>query len=71
MLKNSCIMQAWQHLTLHLLYSEGLDGAMRLIARIPSLFIPQFISSAVNLIVGIEIQNMTEWLRGAQISLFE
>ena len=27
MLKNSCIMQAWQYLTLPLLYSEGLDGA--------------------------------------------
>ena len=31
--------------------------AQRLIARMPSLFVPQFVSSAVNLIPGIEIQN--------------
>ena len=32
--------------------------AQHLIARTPSLFVPQFVSSAVNLIPGIEIQNM-------------
>ena len=60
--KKSCNMQAWQHLTLRLLYSERLDGAklllLCLIARIPSLFLPQFLSSVVNLTFGIEIQYM-------------
>jgi len=32
--------------------------AQRLIARMPSLFVPQFVSSAVNLIPGVEKQNM-------------
>ena len=63
MLKNSSIIQARQHPTLCLLNSEWLDGARllklcRLIARMPSLFVPQFVSSAVNLIPGIEIQNV-------------
>ena len=64
MLKNSRIIQAWQHPTLRLLYSERLDGARllailcHLIAHMPSFFVPQFVSSAVNLILGIEIQNM-------------
>ena len=52
-------MQAWQHPTLCLLYSKGLDGArLCLTARIPSLFIPQFIFFVVNLILDIEIQSM-------------
>ena len=37
--------------------------ARRLIsARMPSLFVPQFVSSAVNLIPGIEIQNMNAFV---------
>ena len=64
MLKNLRIIQAWQHPTLRLLYSERLNGARllailcRLIAHMLSFFVPQFISSAVNLIPGIEIQNV-------------
>ena len=65
MLKNSHIIQAWQHLTLRLLYSERLDGARLLaiimppnIARMLSLFVLRFVSSTVNLILGIEIQHM-------------
>ena len=65
MLKNSRIIQAWQHPTLRLLYSERLDGARLLaiimppnIVRMLSLFVPRFVSSAVNLILDIEIQNM-------------
>ena len=59
------IIQAWQHPTcLRLLYSERLDGARllaiiklcRLIARMPSLFVLQFASSSVNLILCIEIK---------------
>ena len=56
-------MQAWQHPTLRLLYSERLVGAELLaiiMPPMPSLFVLQFISSAVNynLLLGIEIQNM-------------
>ena len=54
-------MQAWQHLTIGLLYSEGADGARLLLcltARMRSLLIPQFISSAANLMLGIEIESM-------------
>ena len=45
-----------QHLTLRLLYSEGVDSArllLCLIARMRSLFIPKFVSSAANLILSI------------------
>jgi len=48
--------QARWHLTLRLLYSEGVDSVrllLCLIACIRSLFIPKFISSAANLIFSI------------------
>jgi len=65
-----------QHLTLCLLYSEQLDGArlfIHVIARIPSMFMPQSVPSTVNVILGIQCRNTKhdEWLRGAQISSFE
>ena len=74
MLKNSLIMQACQYPTLHLLYSKGVDSARQLllclIARTHSLFIPQFVSSAVNLILGVEIE---KWMpaRGTNIEYID
>jgi len=53
------IMQTWQHLTICLLYSKEAGGArllLCLIARLHSLLIPQFASSATNLTLGMEIE---------------
>ena len=60
---------AWWNLTLHLPYSKGADNARLLlfpIACIHSLFIPQFVLSAANLIFGIEVKkHACKWLHGA------
>ena len=62
MLKNSYIIQALQHPTLRLLYSEWLDGA-----RLLAIIMPPNCSHALivrvsvrilYLLLGIEIQNM-------------
>ena len=47
--------------SLTLIWLDGARLLLYLIAHIPSLFIPQFVSSVVNL--------KHEWLCGAQISL--
>ena len=73
MLKNSR-MQAWKHLMLRLPYSKRAHSyrlllLLCLIAYIPSLFIPQFISSAANLILHSYGDRKSKLLHGAQISL--
>jgi len=71
MLKNSRIIQAWQHPTLHLLYSEQLDGT-----RLLAIIMPPDCSHALIVRASVCIlccsvntwyrDTKHEWLRGAQ-----